>query len=101
MSNIILNLQQILLLSQAMLKKAKNGSWDEVIVLEKDRAKLLKIFLSTTVNPEYEQEVATGIQSVMAIDSDIMALGQSKKLDLAQMLQTMDQGKKAVKAYTS
>ena len=101
MSNITLDLQQIILLSQTMLKKATNGSWDEVIVLEKDRGQLLKIFLSMPVNSEYEQEVAAGIQSVMAIDSDIMALGQSKKLDLAQLLQTMGQGKKAVKAYTS
>ena len=45
MSNIILDLQQIILLSQAMLKNAKNGSWDDVIVLEKDRGQLLKIFL--------------------------------------------------------
>jgi hypothetical protein len=30
-----------------------------------------------------------------------MALGALKRLELAQILQTMDQGKKAVKAYTS
>jgi hypothetical protein len=38
---------------------------------------------------------------MIAIDRDIMALGALKKLDLAQTLQAMDQGKKAVKAYTS
>jgi hypothetical protein len=35
------------------------------------------------------------------MDRDIMALGALKRFDLAQALQTMDQGKKAVKAYTS
>jgi Flagellar protein FliT len=101
MPDITINLQQIILLSQSMLKKAKNESWDDVFVLEKDRRKLLNFFLSTVVKPEHEQEVAVGIESVIAIDKEIMALGQLKKLDLTQMLQTMGQGKKAVKAYTS
>jgi hypothetical protein len=101
MPDITIDLKQIIALSQAMLKKAKHESWDDVIALEKERAELLKIFLSTTVTPEFEHEVATGIQLIMALDNDIMALGQSKKLDIAQLLQTMGQGKKAVKAYTS
>jgi len=37
----------------------------------------------------------------MAIDSDLMTLGALKRLELAQTLKAMDQGKKAVKAYTS
>jgi hypothetical protein len=38
---------------------------------------------------------------MMAIDHDIMALGALKRFDLAQTLKNMDQGKKAVQAYTS
>ena len=101
MPDITINLQQIILLSQSMLKKAKNESWDDVFVLEKDRRKLINIFLSTVVKPEHEQKVAEGIESVIAIDNEMMTLGQLKKLVLTQMLQTMGQGKKAVKAYTS
>jgi hypothetical protein len=37
----------------------------------------------------------------MAIDRDIMALEVLKRFDLAQTLQTMEQGKKAVKTFTS
>ena len=101
MTDITINLQHIILLSQSMLKKAKNESWNDVFVLEKDRRKLINIFLSTVVKPEHEQKVAEGIESVIAIDKEIMTLGQLKKLDLTQILQTMGQGKKAVKAYTS
>ncbi len=43
---------------------------------------------------------AVGIESVIVIGKEIMLLGQLKKLDLTKMLQTMWQGKKAVKAYT-
>jgi hypothetical protein len=45
--------------------------------------------------------VAAGIQSIMAIDRDLISLGMLKKFDLVQILRNMDQGKKAVKAYTS
>ncbi len=37
---------------------------------------------------------AVGIESVIVIDKEIMALGQLKKLDLTKMLQTMGQGEK-------
>ncbi len=101
MPEITINLKQIILLSQTMLEKARDESWDEIFVLEKTRGELLDSFLSSVVKPEYSQEVAAGIKTVIEIDKDIMALGQLKKLDLAQMLQTMGQGIKAVKAYTS
>ncbi len=101
MTDITIDLQQIILLSQAMLNKAKNESWDDVFILEKDRLELLNIFLSTAIKPEYEKEVTVAIQALLAMDKEIMTLGQLKKLDFTRMLQTMGQGKKAVKAYTS
>jgi len=48
-----------------------------------------------------QQADTAAIQSIMAIYRDIMALGVLKRFDLAQTLRTMEQGKKAVKAYTS
>ena len=53
------------------------------------------------VQQDEAEAVAAGIQSLLAIDRDIMALGALTKLDLGQTLQQLDQGKKAVKAYTS
>jgi hypothetical protein len=48
-----------------------------------------------------QQADTAAIQSIMAIYRDIMALGVLKRFGLAQTLRTMEQGKKAVKAYTS
>jgi hypothetical protein len=84
-----------------MLEKAHKESWDDVFVLEVERGELIRLFFLEPVQPEYAEAVAAGIQSIMVIDRDIMALGALKRLDLAQILQNMDQGKKAVKAYTS
>ena len=95
------DLQHLIALSRTMLEKAREESWDEVFVLEATRSDLLRLFFLEPIQPMYTDAVAAGIQSIMAIDRDIMALGALKRFDLAQTLQTMDQGKKAVKAYTA
>lgn len=84
-----------------MLEKAREESWDGVFVLEAERSELIRLFFLEPVQQEYAEAVAAGIQSMIAINHDIIALGALKRLDLAQTLQAMDQGKKAVKAYTS
>ena len=95
------DLQQLISLSRTILEKAREESWDDVFVLEAERSTLIRLFFLEPVQQAYADTVAVGIQSMMAIDRDIMALGALKRFDLAQTLQTMDQGKKAVKAYTS
>lgn len=101
MSDKVQDLQQVMAISRTMLEKAREESWDDVFVLEAERSELIRLFFSEPVQQEYAEAVAAGIQSIMVIDRDIMALGALKRLDLAQTLQAMDQGKKAVKAYTS
>jgi Flagellar protein FliT len=98
MTDKAIDLQQLIALSRTMLEKAREESWDDVFVLETERSELIRLFFSEPVRQEYADTVADGIQTIMAMDRDIMALGALKKLDLAQAL---DQGKKAVKAYTS
>ena len=95
------NLQQLISLSRTMLEKAREESWDDVFVLEAERDELIRLFFLEPIQQVDSDTIAAGIQSMMAIDLDIMALGALKRLDLAQTLQNMDQGKKAVKAYTS
>ena len=101
MSDKVQDLRQVMAISRTMLEKAREESWDDVFVLEAERSKLIRLFFSEPFQQEYAEAVAAGIQAIMVIDRDIMALGALKRLDLAQTLQAMDQGKKAVKAYTS
>jgi hypothetical protein len=101
MTDKAIDLQQLIALSRTMLEKAREESWDDVFVLETERSELIRLFFLEPVQQEYAEAVAAGIQAMMAIDRDIMALGSLKKLDLAQTLQAIEQGKKAVKAYTS
>lgn len=95
------DLQQLISLSRIMLEKAREESWEGVFVLEAERSELIRLFFLEPVQQDHAEVVAAGIQSMMAINRDIIALGMLKKLDLAQTMQKMDQGKKAVKAYTT
>lgn len=94
-------LQQLLSLSQTMLEKAQGEYWEEVVVLEAARSELISLFFLEPIPEAAAQSVADGIQSILATDHAIAALAVLKKQDLAQTLQTMGQGKKALKAYTS
>jgi hypothetical protein len=93
------DLQQLISLSLTMLEKAREESWDDVFVLEAERSELIRLFFLDPIQQADIATVATGIQSMMTIDQDTMALGVLNRFDLAQTLQTMEQGKKAVKAY--
>ena len=101
MTNKAQDLQQLISLSRTMLEKAREEFWDGVFVLEAERSELIRLFFLEPVQQDHAEAVAAGIQSMMAINRDIIALGMLKKLDLAQTMQKMDQGKKAVKAYTT
>jgi len=95
------DLQDMVALSRTMLEKAREQSWDDVFELEQRRRELMQLFFAKPVAVEDAQTVSTGIQEIMDIDRDLMALGGAARDELAQTLQKMDQGKKAVKAYTS
>jgi hypothetical protein len=95
------DLQQLISLSQTMLEKALEEAWDDVFVLEAERSELIRLFFLEPIQQAYVAEVAAGIQSIMAIDRDLISLGMLKKFDLVQILRNMNQGKKALKAYSS
>ena len=92
-------LQQLLSLSRLMLEKAREEVWDEVFVLEAERSESIKFFFAEPIRPENSEAVGAAIQTILARDRDTMALGSLAKLDLAQALHTIEQGKKAVRAY--
>jgi hypothetical protein len=92
-------IRQLVALSQAMLAKAEAQLWDDVIVLEAERRQLITQFFLDPIRQDAEV-VAAGIQSILAMDEKLIELGALKRFDTLQLLQNLDQGKKAVKAYT-
>ena len=94
-------LQQLILLSEEMLTKAQAECWDEVVDLETERFGLIRQFFSQPVHQAHAEAVAAGIQAIQSIDERLKELGALRRFDIMQTLQAMEQGKKAVKAYTS
>jgi Flagellar protein FliT len=95
------DLQQLIVLSQAMLIKAQEELWEDVIALEVERNELIKLFFSEQVRQDEAAAVAEAIQLILSIDKQVTELGAVRRFDILQILQDLDQGKKAVKAYTS
>jgi bisphosphoglycerate-independent phosphoglycerate mutase (AlkP superfamily) len=101
MSNKAEDFAHLLDLSRTMLAKAQDGLWDEVIALETQRQELIKLFFAEPVHQAHAEAVAAGIKTILALDEKITELAEVKRFDILQLLQTLEQGKKAVKAYTS
>lgn len=94
-------LRQLLFLSSAMLEKAKQASWKEVAVLQEERCELIDELFLEPVPTSRTEDFWGGVSGILAIDREIIALAIPQKLELAQLLQKLDQGKKALKAYGS
>jgi hypothetical protein len=95
------DLHQLLELSRTMLAQAEDGLWDEVVLLETQRQDLIKRFFAEPIQQAQAGAVAAGIKTLLSIDEKITELAELKRFDILQVLQTMEQGKKAVKAYAS
>jgi hypothetical protein len=100
MNDRISDLQHLIALTRTMLEKAQSSAWDEVIELEAERRDLIAAFFLTPIQPELAPTVAEGIQLILAIDRESAKLGLAEKLDAGQALRQMEQGRKAVKAYS-
>jgi hypothetical protein len=93
------DLQQLISLSQTILEKARQDLWDEVGILETERSELIELFFSEPIEPKDTEAVGAGIQAILAMDRDTMALGSLTMVNLSETLHKFEQGKKAVKAY--
>lgn len=93
-------LDQILQQTQLMLENAQEGAWEDVIEIETERREVLERFFAEPVDQSNAESVSKGLKYIMECDKKIMELGSVTKDALADDLNKMDQGRKAVKAYT-
>ena len=93
-------LSEILTISQTMLDHAKRGEWPELSQIESRRSKLLEDFFAQTITPEMASTIEEIIRQVMAIDKEVIVLGEEMQKQMGKDLQNMAKGKVATKAYT-
>ncbi len=97
-----IKIENLIELTQKMLEQAKSGLWEDVIATENERRNFLDKFLSDQAKlVDNAAAISVGIQTIIELDKEVMALGVDKKEELALILQNLGQGKKAVKAYSA
>lgn len=89
-------------LSEQMLTLAKAGDWEEVTRLESGRRPGLEEFfnsLDESSRNNHTELLQQAIERILNIDSEIMALGKSFKVDALNSLQKNQIVRKATAAY--
>lgn len=100
MSEKAIELQQLVTMTHTMLDKAKAGLWEEVMTWEAQRSELISAFFQQPLEPPEASALADGLRELARMDNEIIAMGEVKRAELGEALQKMDQGKKAIKAYS-
>ena len=93
-------LSEILTISQTMLDHARRGEWPELTQIETRRHKLLEDFFAQTITPEMASIIEDVIRQVMAVDKEVIALGEDIQKQMGKDLRDIGKGKAVTKAYT-
>lgn len=99
MNSVSTALETSLVMSRQMLDMARQGLWDDVIACEAERSALLQAFFQ---NPptQAKDSIVEKLRELVAMDEEIMALGEIRRNELGDELHKMEHSKKAIKAYT-
>jgi len=88
-------------MTEEMLERARQGEWDALGALERERRQSLERFFATKVSVQEAPFVADGIRALMALDQEIMALCRLARDDVAQQAGIVSQGRRAEAAYNA
>jgi len=83
-----------------MLEDAENDQWQQVIDTEAKRQKLIKDFFNKNQASQHGQEIAAGIEEILAIDRKLMNLGKDNMQMISAKLKKNRTGNRAVNIYS-
>lgn len=93
-------LQQGLEMTRRMLDLVKNGDWDAVVALGKERLALLEGWNRESNLSEAQTQIGI-LQEIQALDQEIEHFARQGRDQAASQLRQINQGRKADKAYRS
>lgn len=86
-------------LTQQMLETARNGEWDELILIEKKRAKVVAELMQN--RHDVDAKTNENIQRILACDAEIKTLTESWLGELRETLASTITEKKLLQTYRS
>jgi len=97
----IRDLEVALRLTQAMLDAARAEDWDRLIELEAVRRGHITVAFEGAVAGADAPAYAEIAQQILALDRQVVALGEQGRLSLAQALSHLQTGQRARVAYAA
>jgi hypothetical protein len=92
--------EQVLRLSEQMLKAAQDQEWGMLVQIEGERRGLLHTCVARPPDdPQGRATISWAIQQVLDIDRQIIVLGQMGRQVLAGKIQSLQTGQRARQAY--
>ncbi len=82
-----------------MLRDAEAGEWLELVELESQRRPLISAAMQAQRPDTDCSEYAGALQTLLALDQQIMALAQAGQAALVKQLQAITVGRSAVRVY--
>jgi len=77
-------LANVLLLTQNMLRSAREGEWDAVTALENDRRELLHECFATAVPEEHSELFSEALAAMLHLNEELIAEVEQAKADVAE-----------------
>lgn len=93
--------QEIVLLSEQMLVKAKKSEWDQLTELERKRDLLMGNFFSKPLAEVAKKQLEDGVRLILDADREVMALCALKQQALRASLTKMGKNRNAAQAYAA
>ncbi len=97
--NQLTQLEQIVTLSETMLKDAENGDWECVIEMRDKREQLIESCFPVEETCADPAGMRQRLSHVIALDGQVMALAKQQQKDLGKALSDLNVGRQATAAY--
>ena len=92
-------IQSILKLSNQMMDAARARNWEALEHMESERQELLADIFSMPIADNEIQDVSQGIQQVLELNQQIMAMGRGGRQEIAAEINRFNLGRRAKQAY--
>jgi hypothetical protein len=86
-------------MTQAMLKAAHNGEWEQLSVLEGDRQQKMSAVTPGDVSPSEAASLAAGMQEILSLNQEIAGLVETERRRCGEELGQFKRARQATQAY--
>lgn len=92
-------LANVLLITQNMLRSAREGGWDAVAEMETDRRELLNDCFATAISPEQSELFSEALAAMLHLNEELIAEVEKAKIEAADRQLSQARTRKGISHY--